>query len=312
MIRYIFLFGTLVLRGTAALDSEDLANIDATFSSFITGPNLATTVRLVFHDCVGGCDGCVNINDPDNAGLQNIIERLDAAYTNRRNGFSSLMSRADFWVYASLYALRSTTALANAACSEEACVVPESSLVFTTGRKDCETAPFTDSIDELPGANLNYTGVVYYFREEFGFTDEESIALMGVHTLGLARLTASGYQGPWVRGETTLFNNNYYATMASTGAGWRQRDVDLTGSSPKVQWNSRTGMMLNADMGLYKDFTLNENGEASCAYNDCGETPGASKVLEYGNSNAVWVRDFESVFTKMINHGAENPQEIAV
>ena len=27
-------------------------------------------VRLTFHDCVGGCDGCLNVNDPDNAGLE--------------------------------------------------------------------------------------------------------------------------------------------------------------------------------------------------------------------------------------------------
>ena len=310
MIGNIFLFVTLALRGTAALNSSDLAKIDATFSSFIKGENLPTTVRLVFHDCVGGCDGCVNINDPSNAGLQNIIGLLDKAYTDRRTGYSKLMSRADFWVYASLYALKNTTAQANAACSDAACAVPKSSLVFTTGRKDCATAPFTDSIDGLPGANLNYEGVVDYFRDEFGFTDEESIALMGVHTLGSAHSNASGYQGPWVRGETTLFNNRYYSTMSSPG--WSQRNVDLTGSSPKVQWNSRTGMMLNADMGLFKDFTLNQNGEASCAYDKCGATPGAAKVLEYSKSNAVWVRDFESVFTKMINHGAENLQKVAV
>ena len=26
--------------------------------------------RLAFHDCVGGCNGCININNPDNNGLQ--------------------------------------------------------------------------------------------------------------------------------------------------------------------------------------------------------------------------------------------------
>ena len=31
-----------------------------------------------FHDCVGpdGCDGCLNIDDPSNAGLSDIIDRL--------------------------------------------------------------------------------------------------------------------------------------------------------------------------------------------------------------------------------------------
>ena len=33
---------------------------------------------LAFHDCIGpnGCDGCVNDDDPDNAGLQGIKNRL--------------------------------------------------------------------------------------------------------------------------------------------------------------------------------------------------------------------------------------------
>ena len=31
-----------------------------------------------FHDCVGpdGCDGCLNIDDPSNAGLSEIVDRL--------------------------------------------------------------------------------------------------------------------------------------------------------------------------------------------------------------------------------------------
>ena len=27
------------------------------------------SLRLAFHDCVGGCDGCINVNNHDNAGL---------------------------------------------------------------------------------------------------------------------------------------------------------------------------------------------------------------------------------------------------
>lgn len=32
-------------------------------STFIAG-----LVRLSFHDCVGGCDGCINKDNPENAG----------------------------------------------------------------------------------------------------------------------------------------------------------------------------------------------------------------------------------------------------
>ena len=36
----------------------------------MVGSAKARMVRLTFHDCVGGCDGCLNVNDPDNAGLE--------------------------------------------------------------------------------------------------------------------------------------------------------------------------------------------------------------------------------------------------
>jgi Peroxidase len=48
-------------------------------------------IRLNFHDCVGGCDGCVNLNDPSNVGLSNIIQTLDSIY--RSNGYGPYISR---------------------------------------------------------------------------------------------------------------------------------------------------------------------------------------------------------------------------
>ena len=58
---------------------------------------LPTIVRLAFHDCVGGCDSCLNIGNPDNAGLADIVADLDTVYVD--NSYSELLSRADFWVF---------------------------------------------------------------------------------------------------------------------------------------------------------------------------------------------------------------------
>ena len=40
--------------------------------------SLIQTCYSAFHDCVGpnGCDGCLNIDDPSNAGLSEIVDRL--------------------------------------------------------------------------------------------------------------------------------------------------------------------------------------------------------------------------------------------
>ena len=34
-----------------------------------------------FHDCVGGCDGCININNDSNAGLDTAITIMEDVYS---------------------------------------------------------------------------------------------------------------------------------------------------------------------------------------------------------------------------------------
>ena len=66
-----------------------------------------------------------------------------------------------------------------------------------------------------------------YFLTEFGLNPLEVTALMGAHTLGQANIFNSGYNGPWVSGETSVFNNKYYSNMVrDNGVTWRltQRD----------------------------------------------------------------------------------------
>ena len=78
-----------------------------------------------FHDCVGGCDGCINIDDSHNNGLQDCLEDLEVLYDSETiaGSFSKNwkfwqidkllasvllatgISRADFWVMASYAAI---------------------------------------------------------------------------------------------------------------------------------------------------------------------------------------------------------------
>jgi hypothetical protein len=53
-----------------------------------------------FHDCVGGCNGCINYENPDNAGLQAITEVLDDLHSHLE--FSTIASRADFYVLSAI------------------------------------------------------------------------------------------------------------------------------------------------------------------------------------------------------------------
>ena len=44
------------------------------------------SLQKAFHDCVGpdGCDGCLNTNDGENAGLADIIEKLSVLREGNR------------------------------------------------------------------------------------------------------------------------------------------------------------------------------------------------------------------------------------
>jgi hypothetical protein len=47
-----------------------------------------------FHDCVGGCNGCINFNNPDNNGLQNATIAIDNLYYS--NGYETVVNFLSF------------------------------------------------------------------------------------------------------------------------------------------------------------------------------------------------------------------------
>ena len=44
--------------------------------------NMPKALRLGFHDCVGGCDGCLNVDNDSNAGLADVVADLEVLYTD--------------------------------------------------------------------------------------------------------------------------------------------------------------------------------------------------------------------------------------
>lgn len=60
-------------------------------------------LRAAFHDCMGGCDGSINLAKTDNRGLESFVDVVTGVYTtltNPRNAYYSYfnrLTRADFW-----------------------------------------------------------------------------------------------------------------------------------------------------------------------------------------------------------------------
>ena len=97
----------------------------------VVGPAKPAMVRLTFHDCVGGCDGCLNVNDPDNAGLEDLVADLEAVYQSE--GLSSVISRADMWALLGVWAVQQTIDKSNEEC-EDCGTVPDLDVSFQWGR----------------------------------------------------------------------------------------------------------------------------------------------------------------------------------
>ena len=175
--------------------------------------------RLAFHDCVGGghCDGCINHTLPDNAGLKTYTDALDIGY----NSISATMSRTDFYALASLTALKRATFYTD---------IPFTALEdgkFKVGRIDCSLSPNEDAAPNIPfpSGDFHNSQTLNFFVLEFGFNADETVALLGAHTLGRAHAKDSGYEGKWVSGKvdsmafSDRLENGFYHKMLGN---WKQ------------------------------------------------------------------------------------------
>jgi len=295
-------------------------------------------VRLTFHDCVGGCDGCLNVNNPDNAGLETVVADLEAIY--QAEGLNETISRADMWALMGIWAVQETIDRNNEECStygpngteaapnsnyfyENCEIVPDLTTTFTWGRQDCGTAPYTDVDVHLPSATLGYDGLMAFFSAEFGFTPRQVTALMGAHTLGSADIFNSGFHGSWINNEQSFFNNHYYTHMVNSSLDWKLRTRDCasltnvdttqctTDQTTGWQWQvPGTAFDINADMALYKDFSVDAEGKPSCEYADCPLSDSASFAQEFSDSNDAWIQEFSNVYSQMLNNGYTTLQSV--
>ena len=53
--------------------------------------------QLGFHDCVSGCEGCINLDNSANNGLSDAIDFMEEIYAEITATQGISISRADFW-----------------------------------------------------------------------------------------------------------------------------------------------------------------------------------------------------------------------
>lgn len=252
-------------------------------------PLLANVVRLAFHFCVGdgGCDGCINMDVPDNAGLELSVNYLDA--------------RSDAWLEAGLskadlYALASMVA-ANMALGNNGWDSDLSN--FEIGRTDCSDP---DSFEEFPDA---HHAPFQFFEDNFGFNADETTILFGAHTLGRAQLGNSGFNGFWTNNQLEL-GNEFFERIEDDP--WDQEAV----GNGNFQWDQNNRFALDADMFLVRNLNPDANGREinnGCRndFDNCPDAPTLPLVESFlGNQGEMRFQNaFKDVYVRMLRSAGQ-------
>lgn len=240
-------------------------------------------LRLAGHDFMdydgtsGGADGCLDFDDPDNTGLKGCMNSL---FFNAAVDEASLSSTSLQSIYQSV--CHSVSVADFVVIAAEAVMSHQS----TTGSLDFKsnfrygrtTKENCTGVPSLPNPEEGCRDVDRVFVTNMGLSWREAAVLMGVHTLGRAHTSNSGYDGWWSdTANSAVFNNNYYSSLLAKG--WKvERSVN--GNVNKNQWvrpnvdgfnngvnpQGHKEMMLNTDMCL----VYTENGqELNAVTHDC-------------------------------------------
>ncbi|XP_067939208.1 putative ascorbate peroxidase [Watersipora subatra] len=261
-------------------ETREFINTDAEWL-----PNL---VQLVFHTCIGGCDGCLNFAERDNRGLRDTYATVRRRWLTTQGRFLSL---ADFVV------LMGTEAAEIGLTRSEEQRSKDPKIGFEPGRITCRDPDNYHLRHRFPKGDD--TDSVQYLIDEFGYSDRRmAIALLGAHSLGECKIENLGFAGRWDNTPLVL-DNHYYKSLTETDF-WTAVPVSNT-----FQWNSTEPdgpVMLHSDIALIHSFQLDENKRPNCARSlSCSRAKDSGRVSIYAHSFNVWVRDFIPAFLQMVS-----------
>lgn len=266
------------------------------------------SVRLVFHDCIGGCNGCINKDQKGNEGLEQIINAMERYY--KKEEVITYLSRADFWTLTSVIAINKGVDINNEWCKShpevEDCENPKVNMHWLSGRFDCNQSPFSSGNDDLPDSNMDSPAFNAWWRKTFNLSPNNGVSLMGLHTLGKA---TGEYVGKWDAQLQDGVNNRYFINIEDKCKEWVQVPSDPNDPNSKLQWVGRNNSFgTNADMAPFLNFRIdpktNPRGNVSCNYKTCGHTRGTAGMLSrYARDSQNWVNNLRHTFRHLIEAG---------
>ena len=202
-----------------------------------------------------GPDGCFDRDHPANAGLEEIWCNgngcvLKMIYDTK---YSSLISRADFWIAAANGVIHHTS-------NKELDLID----TFQWGRSDRDSCP--GSGDRVP-APTRCSSIEEAFITRMGLSYKDSVALMGGHTLGRGDDDLSGHHGTWVDNneDAQRFDKQYYEEIYLNA--WRPRktwDFKQDWTTGRDSSDDSNRVMLNTDICLVYDIDSLMRSRTKC------------------------------------------------
>eukprot|EP00984_Skeletonema_dohrnii_P017055 scaffold7682_cov137-Skeletonema_dohrnii-CCMP3373.AAC.9 len=297
---------------------------------------LPKCLRLAFHDCIGGCDGCIDNTVLDNRGLDEPIDLLFPLVQK----YHHKLSRGDVWAYCAIV-------------SADMAVVDNrpDDLNFNmhyVGRKDCEGADekgYGGPEVIMYEPHMTTHEMIEFFDERFGLDAYEMTVLMGVHSAAVAHRENLGFgnigrEDGWVEeAKEYKLSNLYYTSMLERV--WELDKFENEGVVPdRYQWyfdeEDEGPIMLTVDMSLILDLeglvvtdSKGVAGKVMCiahpeAEFEVGEEgdpeevplcPMAKQtrdiVEELSTDNTQFLFDFVDVLDKMVMNGYELPMTMS-
>merc|ERR1712088_352053 len=165
-------------------------------------PTAATILRLSFHDCVGGkCDGCINLENEANAGLDTGINLLEEVYAEGTVTNGITINRADYWALAGRVGAEfgmpnmpgHVDFVSGQGSAAQIASFVSPFATFKTGREECDTSPTTTVLHTFPEPHMTHTELFDFMTQDFGLTTDQTVAIMGAHTVGQCLQENSGY-----------------------------------------------------------------------------------------------------------------------
>lgn len=228
-------------------------------------------VRLAWHSCAtydkyshtGGSNGAtmryhLEAGDEGNTGLE--VARLALEPIKQKYPW---ITYADLWILAGIVSI-------------EACGGP--TIKWRDGRDDFEDDLLVPPNGRLPMGGGDSAHVRSIFSR-MGFNDQETVALIGAHSMGRLHNHRSGFDGPWTTNPIKC-DNEFYRLLV--GELWTL--VDLP--SGRRQYVNSTGLaMMPADMCLVEDANFR------------------FWVDQYATSEMLWREHFALAFEKLTELG---------